>query len=70
MDIEYNHMDGTHNLWGFNASEPCYMKQNISKFVVPPKITLYDDSIAKCANASKVPKAEANHTVKRINHAL
>ena len=37
MEIEYNPVDGMHNLWGVIASENHYTKQYGSKFVVVPK---------------------------------
>ena len=70
MEIEYDPMDGTHNIWKVIASETHYTKQYGAKFFVTLNKKLYDDCIARYSTTSEVRKAEAKHTAKRTNCAL
>jgi len=70
MEIDYDPVGGTHNLWGVIAPANDYIKQYNCSFAIPPRQRLYDDGIAKDATTSEVRKAEAEHTAKQTDRAL
>ena len=71
MKTKYDELILTHNLSEFilptEHYEHIYSK---GAYLIPPVITLYDDTIEKDATRSKVHQAKGKHESKRNDRAL
>ena len=68
--IDYNPVKANHNLWGIITPSEKYLALHNAAFVVPVIRFLLDTTIPEGAPNSVIHKAEAEHTVRRNDHAL